>query len=71
MNSEAGMDHYITVGKLKELLADQILKDTDCLVPNAVANLAIYRDEEMIGWIDLLEDQQRVCVDEADSEETE
>ena len=61
------MDHYITVGKLKELLADPILKDGDFLVPNAVANLAVYRGPQagcrMIGWIDLLEDQQHVSVD--------
>jgi hypothetical protein len=37
------------------------------LVPNQVENLAVYRGPQdgcrMIGWIDLLEDQQHVCVD--------
>jgi hypothetical protein len=46
------MDHEITVARLKELLAD--LKDDDLLIPNAVRNLSIIRDEKEFGFIDLL-----------------
>lgn len=53
-----GIEHEITVGKLKELLAQ--LQDDDVLVPNQVRNLAIFRGNEQIGFIDLLTGSQEV-----------
>lgn len=48
------ISHEATVEELQTLLADPKLRPTDLLVPNSVRNLAIFRDEEFIGFVDLL-----------------
>ena len=45
-----GVQHWLFVWELKALL--ETLNDGDDLTPNAVANLAIGRKEEYIGFID-------------------
>jgi hypothetical protein len=45
--------HPIHVQSLKILLAMAMLKDDDVLVPNEVGNLAIFRNEVQIGYVDL------------------
>lgn len=50
--------HSIEACKLAALLRQ--LQPNDLLVPNSVRNLAIYRNGEYIGFIDLLEDCQSV-----------
>jgi hypothetical protein len=47
------MDHSITVADLKSILEQ--LESNDVLIPNAVGNLAIIRNEEIIGYVDLAE----------------
>ena len=62
----SGIEHLITVGRLRELLS--LLRDDDVLIPNKVANLKIERDGAYVGYVDLLEGQQ--CVELFDDEET-
>ncbi len=47
------MKHEITAGKLMALLTSGLLFHDDVLVPNEVDNLAILRNEEYIGFINL------------------
>ena len=42
---------WISVAKMREIL--QSLRVIDDLVPNAVGNLSIIRDDECIGYIDI------------------
>ena len=46
---ETGL-HFITVQKLKDIL--NLLRDDDDIMPNGVYNLAVYRDNKWIGFID-------------------
>lgn len=46
------IEHEIVVGKLKEVLTH--LEDDDVLIPNTVGNLAIFRQDRLIGVINLL-----------------
>jgi hypothetical protein len=53
----AGHWHSITVANLRALLATPLLLDTDVLVPNDVNNLAVFRGDEYVGYIDLGDDE--------------
>jgi hypothetical protein len=56
------MTHLITVRALRDLLDD--LQDDDVLTPNAMGNLAIHRDGQYFGFIDLREGHQYLdCFD--------
>jgi len=54
MNVQYSLSHEMTVKQLKEILSNDTLNDTDVLMPNAVRNLAIYRNDELVGAIDFL-----------------
>lgn len=57
---DAGLNpirHEATVAELRAVLADPALRETDLLVPNQVKNLAIYRDDDFIGFVSLLNGQ--------------
>lgn len=45
-------EHSLTVAQLQELLAQ--LQSTDLLIVNQVRNFAIVRNDQQIGFIDLL-----------------
>jgi len=50
------ISHEVSVKKLKEILSE--LLDDDVLIPNAVGNLALIRNGEYAGFINLLKDLQ-------------
>lgn len=50
--------HRISVSGLRELLSG--LRDDDVLIPNECSNLAIMRNGEYVGFIELLEGRHRV-----------
>lgn len=56
--------HEVTVYRLRQLLSG--LKDADVLVPNELRNIAVLRDGNYIGHINLLKDQARLEIGEDD-----
>ena len=62
----AGLNHEITVAKLRELLGQ--LRDTDVLAPNQVYNLRVDRDGDYFGYIDLFTDTVELDADPEDDE---
>jgi hypothetical protein len=56
------VEHSITVKRLTEILTE--LRDDDVLVPNTVRNLAVLRGGHYIGFVNLIEVEPKLELDE-------
>jgi len=59
-------EHYMKVSKLRAAIA--FLRDDDVLIPNAVANLAVYRGQELVAAVDFLYEDLEFFNDDAGGE---